>query len=754
MIIETIALKGFLSFVDETVDFRNSKIMLISGKNGEGKSALLESIPFCFWGIGRGKTIADFINDDCDTLRIEIVFIMESVRYKKIRQLGRAGNINELYVATSSKKGKIKWKLMSDDTKKKTDKLLSSILGYDYEVFANSVFFSQKESSVFIDGTASKRKELLCNLLGIELYEDAEYIAKKKAQDINSVIQTKSIVIQDKQRIIENKDQIIELYKKTKNRSKDLRIEIKELRLTIKECLEEREEIKINSASQNENKKRLEELNKQLLQLSNTERQISLDLDAVKEDIESVINEGTEQIEAINDIIAAEEGLLEEKNKLNDIIFQCESKKSKLPDLRKKISNQRESKEMLLSKQSELQTNIKILVDKQEKIKKSNAICPITDEECDKLTDDNKEIMIEDIQKDIDKLNKKLSKIIQDFDRSRELILELDQKIETISKYSDKASKATRKLVEIERDLKEVESSKEDLPKVKIKYRKKFDKLEVSKEDYEQRYDDIVKEIKQVNKNVVKLEKKVVRDYASELEKINKKIDVYSDDLDVLNDENEILIKKFGQYEREIEQIKIAEDDIKIIQNEIDLLREDLRIYTELSLSFGQNGIQKEIIVSNVPILEEKTNELVTKFTKNNMFNVKFDLDPTTKSGKLKKRGGLDIVIYQNGKKPRELNMYSGGESVRIVFAFLLSLSYLLTKRAGKRSQTLIIDERVAALDSEGINQFIEIVKYISAQYKKILIVSHISELKESFPNGILLVQKHGTEGSKVYNVG
>jgi exonuclease SbcC len=95
------------------------------------------------------------------------------------------------------------------------------------------------------------------------------------------------------------------------------------------------------------------------------------------------------------------------------------------------------------------------------------------------------------------------------------------------------------------------------------------------------------------------------------------------------------------------------------------------------------------------------------------------------------------------------LNMYSGGETVRIVFAILLSLSNLLTKRAGKRSQTLIIDERVAALDTEGINQFIEIVKYISDKYKKILIVSHISELNEAFAN-VILVNKSETEGSKV----
>ena len=93
--------------------------------------------------------------------------------------------------------------------------------------------------------------------------------------------------------------------------------------------------------------------------------------------------------------------------------------------------------------------------------------------------------------------------------------------------------------------------------------------------------------------------------------------------------------------------------------------------------------------------------------------------------------------------------MYSGGESVRIVFAILLSLSNLLTNRAGKKSQTLIIDERIAALDEEGINHFIDIVKFISNQYKKIMIVSHIDQLKTAFAEQII-VKKDDKLGSKI----
>jgi exonuclease SbcC len=95
--------------------------------------------------------------------------------------------------------------------------------------------------------------------------------------------------------------------------------------------------------------------------------------------------------------------------------------------------------------------------------------------------------------------------------------------------------------------------------------------------------------------------------------------------------------------------------------------------------------------------------------------------------------------------------MYSGGETVRIVFAILLSLSKLLAKRSGKRQETLIIDEKIAKLDKRGIELFADIINIISSWYKKIFIITHIEALKDVIDNQKeILVNKTKEEGSIV----
>jgi len=750
MIIEQVKLKGFISFIDEIVDLRNAHVMLVFGPNGEGKSALLESIPFCFWGIGRGKTLADYINDSRDTLRVEVTFQMENVRYKKIRQYGKSGNINELYVdSNTTSLEHAKWKLISDDTKRKTDKELSDILGLDYDIFSNSIFFGQKDASSFIEGSASDRKELLCNLLGIQVYEDAESIAKDKIRDIETRIQTKTAVLNAKKELAEKKDSLqtdcITVNAKLKAVNKD----IKSLQENIETSRKQQEQLTVDAASIEQNKERKKEIE---LQLAKTDRQRSIiEADAAKTttELETIIDEGIEKVEDLQSIIDSKDELLASQMKCKDQLENIEREKNKIAKLKDKTTAQQSTKEHLIQQKSELETQISANEKKQKRIESSGAICPVIDKPCDKLSKVSKAQMIAEIDNENNSFKQKLEVIITNLKDTHDKLTEIDGQLDAVIKRIEAEPKLTAKLAAIESDLKTVDEATKRLPEVKKSYRKRVDDLTATKEKLEQRLVEAVEELNRLKKELTKLDKATTRDFDTELKQIRKQLAAYASDVADLEDDKNNLMAEFGRLKGELEQAKLAEQDAAKIQSDIDELKIDLRIYTELSTTFGKNGIQKDIIAGNVPVLEEKTNDLLAKFTKNSDFSVKFDLDPRTQSGKFKKRGGLDIIIYRKGKKPRALNMYSGGETVRIVFAILLSLSNLLTKRAGKKSQTLIIDERIAALDTEGIGQFIEIVKYIADQYKKILIVSHISELNEAFSN-VITVNKSDIDGSKV----
>jgi exonuclease SbcC len=107
----------------------------------------------------------------------------------------------------------------------------------------------------------------------------------------------------------------------------------------------------------------------------------------------------------------------------------------------------------------------------------------------------------------------------------------------------------------------------------------------------------------------------------------------------------------------------------------------------------------------------------------------------------------LDIKIADElGTRPYE--NYSGGEQFRVNFAVRIALSKLLARRAGAQLQTLVIDEGFGALDSAGRDRLVEAINVIQDDFQRILVITHLDELKDAFPVRIE-VTKTG-EGSQI----
>jgi exonuclease SbcC len=81
--------------------------------------------------------------------------------------------------------------------------------------------------------------------------------------------------------------------------------------------------------------------------------------------------------------------------------------------------------------------------------------------------------------------------------------------------------------------------------------------------------------------------------------------------------------------------------------------------------------------------------------------------------------------------------MFSGGEAFRVNFAVRLALSELLARRTGARLQTLVIDEGFGSQDAQGRQRLIEAINQVKGDFAKILIITHLDELKDAFPNRI-----------------
>jgi exonuclease SbcC len=61
----------------------------------------------------------------------------------------------------------------------------------------------------------------------------------------------------------------------------------------------------------------------------------------------------------------------------------------------------------------------------------------------------------------------------------------------------------------------------------------------------------------------------------------------------------------------------------------------------------------------------------------------------------------------------------------------------VLAQRAGARLQTLVIDEGFGSQDSQGRQRLIEAINLVRPDFEKILVITHIDELKDVFPTRI-----------------
>jgi exonuclease SbcC len=158
--------------------------------------------------------------------------------------------------------------------------------------------------------------------------------------------------------------------------------------------------------------------------------------------------------------------------------------------------------------------------------------------------------------------------------------------------------------------------------------------------------------------------------------------------------------------------------------------------YRHLERAFGQNGVPALLIEQALPEIEGRANELLDRLSDGRM-SVHFITQADFKDHKRKDlRETLDIQV-SDGAGPRDYELYSGGEAFRVNFAIRLALSQVLAGRKGARLQTLVIDEGFASQDAEGRQRLIEAINIVKDDFAKVLLITHLEELKDAFPTRI-----------------
>ena len=196
------------------------------------------------------------------------------------------------------------------------------------------------------------------------------------------------------------------------------------------------------------------------------------------------------------------------------------------------------------------------------------------------------------------------------------------------------------------------------------------------------------------------------------------------------------LQERRGSLSHSLEEIAAAEVELKEQEAGRKGMVEESSAYSELALAFGKGGVQALLIEAAIPRLEDEANDLLKQMTEGRM-SLKLETQRARRTG----RGAdgsesietLEIVISDE-LGARNYEMFSGGERFRVDFAIRIALSKLLAWRAGASLPTLFIDEGFGTQDVEGRDRILDVIKAIEDRFQRILVITHLEEIKEAFP--------------------
>lgn len=591
---------GFMTYKNKTfIDFTkiyDSKIFIISGDTGSGKTSIFDAISFALFGkiqrqgFDLNDIRSDFLSGDDPVTYVDFSFEIDGKNYrikripnqkaKKTRANVNVSHSVELYKIENDRE------ILISDKVNECEKEITNIIGLDFNQLNRVMILAQGEFSKFLKSSSDKKAELLSKIFSSFIYKDIEEKLKEASKDSKKNLENISNRLESEisknnllnenidSQLIELKDfeEIFKIIEKLNDElEKNLDKENKEKLLLEKNLEEENSRLNFYQ-KENEEIKNYKYLNEKRLEILEDEsyfRNLKNDLSFAEKSI---------QIKPYyKNLLDLKDSKIEFESKLSD---QKEKLEKTEKDLEKNLKN--------LGDREEIQ---KIISEKKEDIIKNQSVL-------------DKFINLEKLKKDLDK-NKKdfydgktYKNQLEDFKSQKDNIdKKIREKSNDLLNYSTKLERINEDKHKVSQKVFEYENiyEKSILNDKKIKDLSKLKKeLEESKKDFEISKNLLDKA--ESNKKAI-----LINDFRKDLNKNGicpicgrifegqiEYLDTFSIDLEKENEKylnikikKDVLIEKIADLEKSIDKNLEKSEEIKKDLDEYKNKSENLKISYE-----------------------------------------------------------------------------------------------------------------------------------------------------------------------------
>lgn len=706
--IKSVSIKNFFSYgpQETVIDLSGSGITNISGKNGVGKSTIIEAMLFALYGKTRQEKVADVVNryigKDC---KVSVEFVGDDDEvYKVLRYRAHTTHKDKVYLFKGDKD--ISCKNASD-----TNEQIVDYFGMPYVAFVNSTVFSTEFYANFFAANNTDRLSIFENILSL----------------------------------------------------KEVSYFYEEIKKIIKEIEDKENEVKLKYT---ESKTKVEVAQENLDNYSKSAKEKLLQLKADKEAAQKAIEAAEAALKELGSIdINAEKAKLSNATLKKEYENQISSKTSELSELLKSVKSISSEEEELISKYREFDfdENKK----KEEKYKADLETIKTREAgyEKAKVQMDSSSDKLSTIKGHFESCSKDLKKHEKDLEKVAEAICPFCGQHMNVEETEKKRKEIETKIKACEDEVADYQEQYDEEKKNYDSFRETYDMLLGEVNSLKEKLDkdfvsnsDVVKEkylnaekhLKEVNEAAesVSVRKDILEKEVADLREKSSKVDIskYSEDYlnsieEKINEQNVIISDSNSKiaavngavksaYDKEyVEKIKADIEKLKAgteeIKEDLDAIENDKRHYEYLKecCSNKTNGFKKFFIGEMIPVFNEKINQYLPFFFNDVKIEVEFDKDLVEKI----KCDGDEITFAS----------LSRGQKSRMEIATAFALFGLSRVFFSNQSGLLIVDELLDnGLDEFGIKASLSILESF-AQDSKVYVISHNKTVTENISDVI-----------------